>query len=205
MMQTTIYLLRHGLVHNPDQVLYGRMPGFRLSDEGVYQAEQAAMYLAEEPIVAIYSSPQQRAQETASYIRAHHSALSVQTDERINEIHSPFDGVPISEMIARDFDLYSDVDPEYEQPQDLVKRSWEFVSEIRSKHRGKAVAAVTHGDIVVYTILYANGEALAHSSKSKMVALGVTDPYLATASVTKLTFMTDDPDELPRTSYHRPY
>ena len=35
---TTVHLLRHGEVHNPGRVLYGRLPGFRLSDLGVAQA-----------------------------------------------------------------------------------------------------------------------------------------------------------------------
>jgi broad specificity phosphatase PhoE len=42
----TVHLLRHGEVHNPDGVLYGRLPGFRLSDLGERQAQAAAEWLA---------------------------------------------------------------------------------------------------------------------------------------------------------------
>ena len=47
---TVVHLLRHGEVHNPGRVLYGRLPGFTLSDLGERQADLAAGYLAERPI-----------------------------------------------------------------------------------------------------------------------------------------------------------
>jgi broad specificity phosphatase PhoE len=46
MALTTVHLLRHGEVHNPDGVLYGRLPGFRLSELGERQAVAAAEWLA---------------------------------------------------------------------------------------------------------------------------------------------------------------
>ena len=49
-MTTTVHLLRHGEVYNPDRVLYGRLPGFRLSDLGIAQAKVAAEFLAQRPI-----------------------------------------------------------------------------------------------------------------------------------------------------------
>ena len=39
MRERTVHLLRHGEVYNPDRVLYGRLPGFRLSELGVEQAQ----------------------------------------------------------------------------------------------------------------------------------------------------------------------
>ena len=43
----TVHLLRHGEVHNPDRVLYGRLPGFRLSALGARPAAEAAAWLAQ--------------------------------------------------------------------------------------------------------------------------------------------------------------
>ena len=34
MQATTIHFVRHGEVHNPDHILYERLPGFHLSDRG---------------------------------------------------------------------------------------------------------------------------------------------------------------------------
>ncbi len=55
---TTLYIVRHTDVHNPADILYGRLPRFRLSDLGLQQAERTAQVLAEEPVAAFYSSPQ---------------------------------------------------------------------------------------------------------------------------------------------------
>jgi broad specificity phosphatase PhoE len=58
--------VRHGEVHNPDGVLYGRIPGFGLSDLGRRMAAVAADSLSEHPITALYTSPLQRARESAA-------------------------------------------------------------------------------------------------------------------------------------------
>lgn len=60
--ETRVHLIRHGEVHNPDGILYGRLPGFRLSDTGRAQAVAAADLLAGRDIVAVIASPLQRAQ-----------------------------------------------------------------------------------------------------------------------------------------------
>ncbi|HQV21412.1 MAG TPA: phosphoglycerate mutase family protein, partial [Gordonia sp. (in: high G+C Gram-positive bacteria)] len=41
-MHTVVHMMRHGEVYNPDGVLYGRLPGFRLSDTGRTQARTVA-------------------------------------------------------------------------------------------------------------------------------------------------------------------
>jgi broad specificity phosphatase PhoE len=65
MTRTTVHLLRHGEVYNPEAVLYGRMLGFRLSDDGQQMAHDAAEALRGRDIQAVIASPLQRAQETA--------------------------------------------------------------------------------------------------------------------------------------------
>ena len=50
--RTVVHLLRHGEVHNPDKILYGRIAGFRLSDNGRDQADIVAKALAEEDAAA---------------------------------------------------------------------------------------------------------------------------------------------------------
>ncbi|HWH30457.1 MAG TPA: histidine phosphatase family protein, partial [Mycobacteriales bacterium] len=62
--RTTVHFLRHGEVHNPDLVLYGRLPGFRLSEDGLQMAKDAADALKDRDVVHLVSSPLQRAQET---------------------------------------------------------------------------------------------------------------------------------------------
>ena len=63
---TIVHLLRHGEVHNPEGVLYGRLPGYRLSEDGVLMAKAAAKWFADRDVTALFSSPMQRALETAA-------------------------------------------------------------------------------------------------------------------------------------------
>ena len=60
-----IRLVRHGEVHNPDGILYGRIPGYHLSELGHAMADAAAESLVGHPVTALYASPLQRAQESA--------------------------------------------------------------------------------------------------------------------------------------------
>lgn len=85
--------MRHGEVFNPRGVLYGRLPGFHLSDLGARMAQAAADDLASRgrPVAAILASPLQRTQESAAPI-ARAFDLPVGTDERIIEPRNHFEG-----------------------------------------------------------------------------------------------------------------
>ncbi|NMH98000.1 histidine phosphatase family protein, partial [Pseudonocardia acidicola] len=78
--RTLVHFLRHGEVHNPAGVLYGRLPGFRLSENGRGQAEKVAKVLAEADLAAVVASPLQRAQETAAPIADTHGLRIVTED-----------------------------------------------------------------------------------------------------------------------------
>lgn len=202
---TTIYLVRHGEVFNPEEILYGRIPGYRLSETGQKQAQAAAAYLSDKPLAALFASPQQRAQETAAFIAGEHPSLAVQTDERLNEIHTPFEGRPNAEMEARGWDMYTGNQPPYETPTEILARVRSFYNEIRKAYAGKSVAAVSHGDIVVFSFLYAKGQPVESIIKRDLPVYGLPERYPVTASVNILTFATEDEDEVPGYQYHRPY
>ena len=63
---TVVHLMRHGEVHNPEGILYGRLPGYRLSELGREMAETVARFLAVKDVVRVVASPLERAQETAA-------------------------------------------------------------------------------------------------------------------------------------------
>jgi broad specificity phosphatase PhoE len=88
---TQVHLLRHGEVHNPEAVLYGRLPGFRLSDRGQAQAETVAKALVENDVTVVLASPLQRAQETAAPIAAAHG-VEIVTEDRLIEAANRFEG-----------------------------------------------------------------------------------------------------------------
>ena len=88
---TVVHLVRHGEVANPEGVLYGRLPGFHLSEDGVLMAKAAAEYLAGRDVTLLLSSPLERALETAAPIAAQFG-LEVRVDERLIEPWNHFEG-----------------------------------------------------------------------------------------------------------------
>lgn len=91
MSQSTVHLVRHGEVHNPTGVLYGRMAGFSLSDRGRAMAARVAEALADRDIVQVRVSPLERAQETAEPIAAGHDLEPI-VDVRVTESANIFEG-----------------------------------------------------------------------------------------------------------------
>jgi broad specificity phosphatase PhoE len=89
----TIHLVRHGDVENPKGVIYGRLPGYNLSERGLRQAEETGRYLSDRAVGAIWASPLERAQETAGAIVAFHPPLEVVTDHRLIESETTLEGV----------------------------------------------------------------------------------------------------------------
>jgi broad specificity phosphatase PhoE len=87
-----VHLVRHGEVYNPDGILYGRIPGFQLSEAGRLMAKAAADYLAGRDVTVLKSSPLQRAVETAEPISAE-LGLPIQIDDRLIEPWNYFEGM----------------------------------------------------------------------------------------------------------------
>lgn len=93
MPASQIHLVRHGEVHNPDGVLYGRLPGYHLSELGHRMAAAAAASLASRgrPVSRLLASPLQRAQESAQpFARAFD--LPIETEDRLIEPTNRFEG-----------------------------------------------------------------------------------------------------------------
>jgi broad specificity phosphatase PhoE len=88
----TLHLVRHGRVENPRGIIYGRLPGFSLSDLGRKEAEAAAIHLASAELSGIKCSPMERARETAAPIADRHG-LEVAVDDRLLESDTTFEGV----------------------------------------------------------------------------------------------------------------
>lgn len=202
---TTITLIRHGHVHNPENLIYGRLPGFRLSIAGRQQAEAAATALQHSHITAIYSSPQLRAVETAEIVQRYHPELSISVSALIDEIDCYFEGHPSEEVEARGWDLYTGVGDGFEVPAEIADRGARFIAAAREAHPGDNVAAVTHGDVIAFTVLHLMRAEIHVSQKRKLNRYGITDLYPVTASLTTLIFRTSDPDEVPALRYVRPY
>ena len=90
-MTRAIHVLRHGEVENPEKILYGRQPGWRLSSRGQEMAQVVADWSSNLDLGAIHASPLQRAQETAAPIAAKHN-LQIKTDDNLIEAANIFEG-----------------------------------------------------------------------------------------------------------------
>jgi broad specificity phosphatase PhoE len=88
---TVVHVMRHGEVHNPDGVLYGRRSGYHLSELGRKMADRVAEHLERRDIRHVVASPLERAQETAAPIAKTHG-LDVAEDARLIEAANVFEG-----------------------------------------------------------------------------------------------------------------
>ena len=90
-MTSTVHFLRHGEVHNPEKILYGRQPGWYLSERGQEMAQTVAEWSKQFDLGAVFASPLQRAQETARPLAAAHN-LEIVTNENLIEAANVFEG-----------------------------------------------------------------------------------------------------------------
>jgi len=91
---TVVHLVRHGEVANPDGILYGRIPGFGLSEDGQMMAKAAADFMVGRDVTVLRSSPLERAQQTAEPIAAQ-LGLQIETDDRLIEPWNHFEGLNV--------------------------------------------------------------------------------------------------------------
>jgi broad specificity phosphatase PhoE len=147
---TVVHVLRHGEVHNPDQILYGRLPGFRLSELGIQMAKAAAQALAEREIVHVVASPLERAQQTAEPIAAQFK-LPVEVDERLIESDNKFEGkrVSVGDGALRDprnwWVLRDPVTPSWGEPYKLIaERMFAALQAARIAAEGHEAVCVSH-------------------------------------------------------------
>lgn len=90
-MSSTVHVVRHGEVENPEKILYGRQPGWRLSKRGQEMAEVLGEWSKSINLGALHVSPLQRAQETAAPIAKVHG-ITITTDDRLIEAANLFEG-----------------------------------------------------------------------------------------------------------------
>jgi broad specificity phosphatase PhoE len=147
---TTVHVMRHGEVHNPAKILYGRLDGFRLSERGQAQAKAVAESLKDNDIVYVVASPLQRAQETAAPVAARHG-LDVATDPDLIESLNVFEGKRVSpgDGALRDprnwRHLINPFKPSWGEPYvDIAARMRTAIGRARVKAAGHEAVVVSH-------------------------------------------------------------
>jgi probable phosphoglycerate mutase len=150
-ISTTIIFIRHTDVENPEEIFYGRMRGYGLSELGRKQARRTAEVLVEARVSAIYTSPMLRARQTARIIAEPHR-LQPKATWLLAEVKTGWQGRPFTELDAIGFDLYSrPLGRGAETLDTLWARIQRFLRQVRQEHNGGTVLAVTHGDIAMVT------------------------------------------------------
>jgi broad specificity phosphatase PhoE len=103
--RTLVFLARHASPHNPDGVFYGHLPGFGLGEMGRAEAEGMAEVLAAQPIRKIYTSPLERARETAAVVAHRVDAGNVPILVRDDLLEARFgryiQGIPRPQIVLR--------------------------------------------------------------------------------------------------------
>jgi len=151
----SIIFLRHGQAkNNTERILAGRTPGVPLTEKGVDQAEKAAKFLEEMNVSAIYSSPIERAQDTAEIIGKHNS-IDVRIDDRLIELDmGKFTGMPYDEIFSSHGNVFmkfynGELEIAHngvETFADVKKRVLGMVDHIIENHADENVVLVTHMD-----------------------------------------------------------
>ena len=196
--RTVVHLLRHGEVFNPEGVLYGRLPGYYLSDLGKQMAVRAADALADRDVSLVVSSPMERAQQTATPVAEKHG-LAIEIDPDLIEADNVFEGkrVSVGDGVLRQPQawrhLYNPFRPSWgERYTEVADRMHRAIGAARDKARGHEAVLVSHQLPIWIARLRAEDRRLWHDPRSRQCTL---------ASLTSLTF---DDDELVAITYTEP-
>jgi broad specificity phosphatase PhoE len=183
-----VHLVRHGEVHNPDGVLYGRIPGFGLSEAGRVMAKAAADFLAGRDIIVLRSSPLERALETAEPISAE-LGLPIEVDDRLIEPWNYFEGMRfgVGDGALRKprhwLQLRNPFRPSWGEPyKEVAARVLAAARDAATAAEGHEAVCVSHQLPIWVARQAANGRRLWHDPRRRQCALG---------SVTSLMFAGD--------------
>lgn len=149
-ISSSVHVVRHGEVHNPESILYGRQPGWRLSERGLAMAEAVANWSKDLSLGAIHSSPLERAQQTATPIASLHG-LKIKSDERLIEAANIFEGKPfgVGDGVLRQpkawRHLWNPWRPSWGEPyKEQISRMQSAIEAARASANGKDALVVSH-------------------------------------------------------------
>jgi broad specificity phosphatase PhoE len=171
-----LHLVRHGEVHNPRRVLYGRLPGFGLSVAGQRMARQAAEYVhgLDRAVAALISSPLQRTRESAEPF-TEIFGLEPTIDERVIEPTNVFEGRHMVRALLNPWNwrhLRSPAIPSWGEPYiDVIARMNKAMTEAWEAADGGDVVIVSHQLPIWVTHLAVAGLTSRHDPRDRRCAL----------------------------------
>lgn len=205
MSSTTVHLVRHGEVHNPEGILYGRLPGYRLSERGEAMARRLAEFFSapledgsRRDVAVVIASPLERAQQTARPV-AEALGLELGSDERLIEAENYFQGMTFgvgdgSLRYPRHWPrLWNPFTPSWGEPyKQQVARMMAAVQDARARAEGHEAVLVSHQLPIWVTRLAVEKRRFIHDPRRRQCSL---------ASVTSLHF---EDERLVGLSYAEP-
>ena len=198
-MSSTVHVIRHGEVENPQKILYGRQPGWTLSQRGHQMAEVLGEWSKAIDLGALHVSPLQRAQETAAPIARAHS-IAIHTDERLIEAANIFEGKPfgIGDGVLKHPSawryLYNPFKPSWGEPyEEQIARMLAAIFDANKAAQGRDAIVVSHQLPICILRSAVEGRRLIHDPRKRECSL---------ASVTSFHF--DSEGLIENTSYSEP-
>ena len=196
---SSVHVVRHGEVENPNKILYGRQSGWFLSKRGEEMAAVLGNWAKDLDIAAVHASPLERAQQTAKPMADAHG-LTIKTDERLIEAANVFEGKPfgVGDGVLRQPSawpkLWNPWKPSWGEPYvDQVNRMLAAVFAAREAANGKDAIVVSH-QLPIWILRSAiEGRRFLHDPRKRICTL---------ASVTSIHF--DDEGLITNLTYSEP-
>ncbi len=211
-VETIVHLMRHGEVHNPSGVLYGRLPGFHLSDLGHKMAQKVADMVGERDITHLVASPLERAQETARPL-ARARDLEITTDARVIESSNVFQGEgfgPGARTLRRPSawrHLWNPWRPSWGEPYaDIVARMMAAVHAARDAAAGHEAVVVSHQLPIWVVRLHAEDRSFLHNPRHRQCTLcSLTSLHFEDERLCKVTYSEPAGDLIPVRDRRAPF
>jgi broad specificity phosphatase PhoE len=181
-MASIVHLIRHGETDNPDQLVYASLSGFGLTERGIHQARAAARHLGNRPVSAVWSSPLQRALETAGEI-AHSFGLPVTVEDDLREwaLLDRWAGIPwvdLPRLFPGEVEAYlaapTDLPFATESLEELARRVATALGRFTEREPSGEIAVVSHQDPIQAARLLLTGRDLAGLQTDKPGHASVT-------------------------------
>jgi probable phosphoglycerate mutase len=160
-----VLLVRHGTTATTGTVLPGRAPGLHLAQTGLTQAENVALRIAElaKKPAALYTSPLERARETAAPIAKALHLRAVLERGLLECDFGAWTGKKLA-LLAKKPEWRNVQQapssfrfPDGESFAEMQLRIWSTLERLAAKHRGKTIVVVSHADPIKAAVTYAQG------------------------------------------------
>jgi probable phosphomutase (TIGR03848 family) len=187
---TIVLLVRHGRTPTTGIILPGRAPGLSLAPAGRADAEAAAARIARlGRVVAVYSSPLERARETAAPIARDHG-LPVLFEAELSDLNiGGWTGMKIDEARRRpEWVAIQQYPAGFRFPggesfTEMQARMTATLARLAALHSGEIVVAVSHADPIKAAVAGARGQGLEQFQRI----------FVSPGSITVLAFDEDKP------------